>query len=57
MPRPQILDPRSDHLAVERTAATRAAAQEYMAAYGREITGLLARMPRWGQGWGGSLIT
>ncbi|GIL43460.1 hypothetical protein Vafri_933 [Volvox africanus] len=42
----QILDARSDHLAVQRTPQTREVAQQYMATYSREITGLLQRMPR-----------
>ncbi|GLC72431.1 hypothetical protein PLESTF_001246800 [Pleodorina starrii] len=42
----QILDARSDHLAVQRTPQTRQVAQQYMATYSREITSLLQRMPR-----------
>ncbi|KXZ42167.1 hypothetical protein GPECTOR_192g313 [Gonium pectorale] len=42
----QILSARSDHLTVERSPQTRQVAQAYMAAYGREISGLLQRMPR-----------
>ncbi|GIL72531.1 hypothetical protein Vretimale_4271 [Volvox reticuliferus] len=42
----QILEARSDHLAVQRTPQTRQVAQQYMATYSREITGLLQRMPR-----------
>ncbi|KAG2440507.1 hypothetical protein HYH02_010385 [Chlamydomonas schloesseri] len=42
----QILEQRSDHLHVERSAETRQMAADYMAKYGREISGLLQRMPR-----------
>ncbi|KAG2446176.1 hypothetical protein HXX76_000769 [Chlamydomonas incerta] len=42
----EILEQRSDHLHVERSAETRQMAADYMAKYGREISGLLQRMPR-----------
>lgn len=42
----QIVEAHADHLRVERGPKMRAAAQEYMARYAREITSLLQRMPR-----------